>query len=203
MVKITRFNKYKYPEPERYSPEVARERKLAGALQAASLERDRLQRVRDEALFQVRKKTVNLSRTIVKDREEFGPKAGLIAAALAKFSESDFADPEKRKAYRALRARQEGLRKVKASAGDLRNYHPEKGTDEHGFAQTIYGGVARIGAVHARGPHVGWLPNFHVPTSVMPCIQRAIRREVMFALGFGGKGYKTKKRRTANSGVPC
>lgn len=140
---------------------------------------------------------------VVKDRAAIGPKAWLIDAALAKFGERDFADPEKRKAYRALRARQEGLRKVQPSGADMRSYHPDKGTDERGFAQTVYGGVAKIGALIDRGHRQSWLPGFHAASSVIPCIQRTIRREVMFALGHGGKGFHTKKRRTPNSEIPC
>lgn len=199
MVHINRFNKFKYPEPERYSPEVSRERKLQGALQTAYKERERLEGVRLEALSQVRKKTVNLSRTIVNERPVAGHKAASIAAALAAFSERDFANPEKRAAYRALRAQQEGLRKVQPPGADRRQYNPGK-ADNFG---TIYGTWASIGAVNARGPRRGWLPNFHIPASVVPCIQRAVRREVMFALGFAGKGFRTPKRRTDSSIWPC
>lgn len=194
-MKLSRFSKYKYPEPERYPPEIARERRLQGAL-AKEYEGQRTV----EALSQARKKTVNLSRMIVNDREANGRKAASIAAALAQFSERDFADPAKRVAYRALRARQEGLRNVQAAAVDKRQYNP---TGQDGLVSTIYGTLARMGAVHARGPNVGWLPNVHIPTSVVPCIQRAVRREVMFALGLAGRGYHKKKRRTESSGVPC
>lgn len=201
MVKINRFNKYKYPEPERFSPTEARERRLT-----AMLERER--RFAEvpgfmpklDALSQARKKTVNLSRTIVNEDKANLHKAASIAAALAQFSERDFVDPQKRAAYRALRARQEGLRNVQAKPVDARQFNP---TGKGGFASTIYGTIPKFGAVHARGPRVGWLPNFHVPTSVVPCIQRAVRREVMFALDLAGRGYRTKKKRNENSGVPC
>lgn len=199
-MKLSRFTKYKYPEPERYSPEVARERKLAGALQASYQDRERLERVRNEALSQVRKKTVNLSRTIVKERPVAVPKAASIAAALAQFSERDFANPEKRAAYRALRAQQEGLRNVQAAASDKRRFNP---MGEHGFASTIYGTLVGKEVINARGPRLGWVPNVRMPTSVVPCIQRAVRREVMFALGLAGRGYHKKKRRTESSGIPC
>lgn len=131
-----------------------------------------------------------------------GPKAASIAAALARFSEQDFVNPQARADYRKLRAAQEAIReserssqKVKAAASDMRQYNPT-GKD---FALNRSGTVARL-AARLQGLY---FPHFKHLSTVLPCIERAVRREVLFAKGKGGKGYKKPKRRTWSSGVPC
>lgn len=77
--------------------------------------------------------------------------------------------------------------------GDKRRYNPT-GKD---FASTVHGYRATF------RPLDSWLPAFANPTQVVPCIQRKMRREVMFAKDKAGRGYHAKKRRTWSSGVPC
>lgn len=146
-----------------------------------------------------------LSQLSVKGNKRF-PQAALIAAALSSFSEKDFADPAKRNAYRELRrmqlnsqepATRGGRQKVSPTGGDKRRYDPT-GKDH---ARTRYGEFARyaVGSPFASS----WMQVFRNPTAVIPCIQRKSRREVMFAKGKAGRGYKVKHRRNIFSGVPC
>lgn len=187
------FRKYRkyYQEPERYTPDIARERRLVAALEK---ERQFAQ-------------AAALSRVQLKEREQFVPKWKLdeepsrkvpkavsITAALSRFKESDFADPARREQYKQLRRLQEQQR-AKPSGGDRRRYSPY-GND---YASTISGTVARVGATLGR--HL--LPRFRFSYAVIPCIQRAVRREVMFANGKGGRGYKVPHRRSPLSGIPC
>ncbi|UDN67830.1 hypothetical protein [robinz microvirus RP_142] len=149
------------------------------------------------------------SRLILKDRQTSGPKVALsIATALSRFSEADFSNLEKRQAYRDLRALQnailsetkaksskttsgEGQRKSTAAGADRRYYNP---SDPLNWGSTTYGTAAKVGVGTSAGLR------YRHSTSVVPCIDRATRRAVMFALGLGGVGYKTKK---GPRGIPC
>lgn len=203
------FSKYRpnYLNPERFSPEEARERRLT-----AMLERERrfselpnfqvkLDEVRRKAaLSRVTKNILNEdAERLVKVRKQSGPKAASIAAALKMFTERDFADPQLRSAYRELRRRQGGQQNVVPSGSDKRRYNPT-GKD---FASTIYGTLARLSGVPHALHSARWQAQFLNPTKVIPCIQRTVRKEVMFAKKHAGKGYRTPKRRTWASGVPC
>jgi hypothetical protein len=203
-----------FHEPERYTPSVARERRLENALKK---HQENIERQAKTSVSGAKKKYADpLPRSVVKDRDAIGPKAATIAAALATFSERDFSDPNKRAAYRDLRRQQElisgpgvlnvrrnaesggGQERSKPSGADLRYFSPRK--YESGFAgSTIYGTVPRFNVRAA----VGVLPRIRRAMAVVPCVQRAVRREVLFATGKGGKGYRTPHRRNANSGVPC
>lgn len=198
---------YHYKTPERFSAEEARSRRLAALLERESRFADvpnfaEGQRRVQEAERSRAKKIIDapLTAELVKARLIDGPKAASMAAALGKkhpshFTERDFGNPLLRKAYRELRARQEGYRKVSPIGVDNRQHNPTgKG------AWTRSGAPARFTRVlNAQS----WLPTFKRPHLVIPCVQRHVRRQVMFALGFGGRGYHTKKRRNVNSGVPC
>jgi len=132
----------------------------------------------------------------VKDRENNGPKAASIAAALETFTERDFADPSKRKLYRALRNAQEASRQnIKSSATDRRFFNPVG----HDWPYTVSGTAGRLSGFASPDGRALFKSAVHL----IPCVQRAVRRSVLFAKGKGGKGYHTKKRRNSNSGVPC
>lgn len=189
------FAKYRkfYVEPERISIENARLNRINAALTREQKAAERL-----ESLSPVTKNILNESRRLVKDHQIGGPKAATIAAALGMFKERDFADPAKRLAYRELRAlqmRPQIQQKVRPAGLDMRRYSP-MGKD---FAQNVFGSIARIGMFTDRRGR----PKFANAFAVVPCIERLIRREVLFAKGKGGKGYRTPKRRTWASGVPC
>lgn len=195
---------YYYPEPERLTPAEARARRLEGLLERERRFADlpnfpeKLAEARSRV---VKKEPLGLTREIVNEPVSRVQKAASIAAALSRFKESDFADPEKRTRYRKLRAAQGGQQKVEPSGSDKRRFNPT-GKD---FASTIYGTAARLSGRlrDSADTSSSWVQVFANPGSVIPCIQRKARREVMFALGFGGRGYKKPKRRTWSSGVPC
>lgn len=192
------FAKYRpqYKQPERFTPAEARERRLAALLERESrfqqvpnfqskIEATRSLAAKERAQFISGVSPVN-------DRQARGHKAASIAAALASFKEADFADAAKRKQYRLLRQAQLGPQNVRPTGTDRRQFNPT-GLD----AYTKYGTPAKSAVFAFR------LPNVENPLSVFPCIQRSVRRQVMFALGFGGRGYKKPKRRTSTSGIPC
>lgn len=203
------FTKYRhlYKEPERYSPEIARERRLAATLAKEQVLNDE----RAAALSQVKIKTRTPFVPAWKafdERQSNVHKAASIAAALSQFKERDFADPEKRSSYRELRAQQEYLRQVNLYAeqartreGGQRKVNITSGSDMRRFmpdredVRTSHGTIARVGLAGLLG--------FVNPFGVIPCIQRQVRKEVLFALGKSGKGYHTRKRRSYSSEIPC
>lgn len=201
-------HRYHYPIPERITPADARQRRLASLLERER----RFEEVPNfkqtvEALRSRvnQERLTSLSKAIVNDPQTRGHKAASIAAALKLFQERDFADPQKRKAYRALRAMQAaasvgGRQKVQPSGSDNRRFNPAGA-----FPSTIYGTAAQISGRLASNVSAlsGWSQVFKNPWQVIPCIQRTQRREVMFALKHAGRGYHTRKRRTFYSGVPC
>ena len=193
-----------YKEPERFTPAEARARKLT-----LMLEREhRFAQVPNfksklSALSQATPKKVLVNtRRVVNDQKAFGHKAALIAAALSQFKDTDFADPKKRAQYRDLRKQQELLRfagkarggqqKVTPTGGDKRRYDPTG----KAYASLTSGNIAKLSLR-------GWSQVFRFPSVTIPCIQRHVRREVMFAKGFGGRGYRGRKRRTYASDIPC
>lgn len=197
---------YKFKEPERITPSEARERRLTGLL-----ERDaRFNEVRN---FETKLKEMQASRSRVtkeilsNDRITSGQKAASIAAALKQFKERDFSDPLHRQNYSVLRQaqidlqnairRRGGQRKVNQTGFDQRSFNPAGGFDN----RTVTGTAARIASRVATAFFP--MPSFRHPTLALPCIARHAQREVMFARGYAGKGYKTKKHRTSSSGVPC
>lgn len=187
MSKFAKYRKF-YKEPERYTLDITRERRLA-----STLERERKQ---VEALSLAQRERFKPAWKVDEDRSLVGPKESMtLSARLAMFKESDFADPAKRLEYRRLRAAQEQQR-AKPAGADRRQYTPYPTVD---FASTVFGTAARFGAVLGR--HA--LPRFRFASAVIPCIERLVRREVLFAKGKGGRGYHTRKRRSWSSGVPC
>lgn len=198
-----RPSNYKFYEPERYTPDVARANRLT-----AMLERDRrfadlpnFTSVRASLSQALLNKDTAISRKGVNDTTMSGHKAALIAAALNNFREKDFANPRMRVAYRELRRRQEALRAKRSKEGSAK----VSGADKRFYNPTGKSLAARTSGVVAGFvmPSHAWQQVFKNPGSVIPCIQRSIRRQVMFAKGHGGRGYRVKHRRTWSSGVPC
>nr|QJB20746.1 MAG: hypothetical protein [Microvirus sp.] len=192
-----------YKEPERFTPAEARARKLT-----LMLEREkRFAQVPNfqsklSALSQANKKVLVNTRRVVNDHKAYGHKAALIAAALAQFKDTDFADPAKRAQYRDLRKKQELLRfagksrggqqKVTPTGGDKRRYDPTG----KAYASLTSGNIAKLSLR-------GWSQVFRFPSVTIPCVQRHVRREVMFAKGKAGRGYRVKHRRNWSSDIPC
>ncbi|UDN67852.1 hypothetical protein [robinz microvirus RP_147] len=147
-------------------------------------------------------------RKFVKDREKIGPKDALsIASALSRFVEADFSDPKKRTLYRDLRAQQNALRnatiinqwakgsksssggglgKSTAAGADRRQFNP---SDPQSVGSDVYGNPAPVAG-----------NRYKRPRKALTCIERAVKRSVMFALGSAGVGYRTKK---GPKGIPC
>lgn len=140
----------------------------------------------------------------------------------AAFTERDLRDPEKRKAYRALRAIELGSasghgphdRHAKpmdqiSKAGGSPTKSAPSGADKRFFdptgkdyAVTTSGNLARLRArlIGRTLAHV--VPMYRLSKKVVPCIQTHQRRQVMFAQKYAGKGYKVKHRNDPNR-EPC
>lgn len=117
------------------------------------------------------------------------------------FQESDFADPSSRKAYRSLRNAQLALEASRQNVsvrpdGKARVFSGPVGGD---WPLTKYGTAAR----YSNWTSVGGRPQLRRKSHLLPCIQRAARRSVLFALGKGGKGFRTPHHRNKNSWIPC
>lgn len=207
MALIKRPHGVKFKEPERFTPAEARERRLTALLEREQRFGElpnfpeKLQAARSQAQYE---RVHSLAKAIVDEPQTRVHKAASIAAALSQFKERDFANPQARAAYRKLRAAQEALndrrgssQKVQAAAANKSYYNPT-GKD---FASTIFGTAARLSGFTQLGE--SWTRSFLNPSAVLPCIQRSIRREVMFAKKHAGKGYRVKHRRTWSSGIPC
>lgn len=84
--------------------------------------------------------------------------------------------------------------KPKPSQADRRFYRPD-----HAYVASKYGYAARVEVGDRKAAkHI-----FAHPELSYPCIQRSIRREVMFANKSAGKGYRRKKRWTHISEIEC
>lgn len=145
---------------------------------------------------------------------------------LAAFEERDFVDPERRSAYRALRAIELGSPQAHAIADrHVRSFGPipEAGvsqrkiqpeTEVSGSNKKRFDPTAKLGpyavstsGVLARARVAGYLknrlvPGYNLASKIVPCIDMHVRREVMFARQKAGKGYKVKHRYNPNR-VPC
>lgn len=73
----------------------------------------------------------------------------------------------------------------------LFNYNPVRDI------RTVFGTTAYLKAVSTPQRY------FRSPTLVVPCLDRMVRKEVMFAKGHAGKGHRTRKRRGPLSSIGC
>lgn len=196
-----RFKSYRYfKQNPFYDPErvAYRNANLRRATSAADLYRPvpRARLSRD-----VRKFLVETDLLVNRESNRFSQRS-LIAAALSNIKSKDFADPAVRQRYRALRRVQLDLErqrlgqvgKTSVAGADKRRYDPT-GKD---YAVTRHGVVAKLVL-----PATSWVRVFRNPLVTVPCVQRSMRREVMFARRKAGKGYRSPKRKTWASGVPC
>lgn len=81
-----------------------------------------------------------------------------------------------------------------ATATDRRFFHP---LGDWRPMKTIFGSSAAHFLKH------GLRGQFSHPSIAIPCVQRAVKREVMFALKKAGKGHRTRKRRNFQSLMDC
>lgn len=84
---------------------------------------------------------------------------------------------------------------AKASAADSRNYVP--GPQDVRNARTVFGTDAHF-SVNSLGRHY-----FKHPYLVVPCVQRAVRKEVLFAIGQGGKAHRSPHQKRPYSHIWC
>lgn len=189
--------RYRYNQPERFSPEEARERRLQSALERSRKE------------LEGRTEPLSLANRIHLDRlKEFEVKFGKELEARRRQFKKSPQEVRRDKAaisrlFQLQAKQQELLQRVagtqrakvyQAVAGDRRFFNP---FGDAFNPRTIYGTEAHVGT-SAFSRRV-----FRNPVLAVPCIQRAIRREVMFAFGHGGVGHKAKKRRNEMSLIGC
>lgn len=191
---------YLYKEPERLSAEQARERRLNAALERSRKElEDRtaplspankvhLQRLQEfqrkfGERLEARRREVERLRKL----EPSMSNSRLLRAAIAGHFQLKAMQAELlQRAGMAQRAK-----RLEASAAASRfSFH------DFGFhPSTIFGTSAFLGK---RGGRF-----FRNPTIVIPCIQRAVRKEVMFAKGHGGKAHRGTHRFNPASLIGC
>jgi len=198
------FNNITYKTPERFSPEEARRNRVLGEL---SRQRKALE-VKPGSLSQANKFHLN---KLIEFETKFGAEieARRRRAKLSWQEASVLKSPPKNSPMSrlfkllqqrsALQQRAASERRVrlagKATAGDRRLYNPDK----FQYPKTVFGTQAHtIPSLRQVTRRM-----FRHPTLAIPCVQRAIRREVMFAKGHGGKGHKSRHRFNALSLIGC
>lgn len=87
----------------------------------------------------------------------------------------------------------------KPSGADRRRYNPEG----YANAQTRFGTRAYFGADTRKRSRVKYSLRYLSPWMVLPCVERVMRREVMFALRKAGRGHHARKRRGPYSFMEC
>lgn len=175
--------------PERFTQSEARERSLAAALRQ-NLEQQRRTGRLNDALSPGVKKFLNEA------YQSGRPKAVFRTAAYKKALRTEL----KLEAMRSLRSK-EGSQNAASSGADRRQFSPVK--DE--YAKNIYGSFAALksGADAVNRSAFNAMPGFMRPMQVVPCIQRHVRKEVLFAKKKAGRGYRVSHKRGPFSGVPC
>lgn len=200
-------NKYKYKEPERLTPSETRERRLFSELERQR----RLLEAKPAPLSQVNK-------SYLSQLKEFQLKFGAELEARRK-RVSELAIQQKRNPssmrslalkaaisrYFQLHQRQLLLMQRAAQrkrASELQKSFVDRrlfSFDVPGDPRTIFNTKAwmhRIGTKSSRRM-------FKNPTIAIPCIQRAVRREVMFANRKAGVGYRKKHKFNPLSMIGC
>lgn len=139
------------------------------------------------------------------------PKAASRAAALAETdrriaqiereNSRGWTNASVRKSYYDLRIKQDALSSL-LNVPSRVNVPPPvkvKPLNSTGQPNTKYGTAGRLsGFTSAAGR-----PQYHRKSHLVPCIERAARRAVMFALKSAGRAYHVPHRRRPSSGVPC
>lgn len=93
------------------------------------------------------------------------------------------------------------LRSARLYLQDAREFSPYLSTVRP--AQTVSGRPTVITVAPPPTPLRKAGFSFSNPRSVTTCVRRGVRREVIFAKGKGGRGYKKPKRLTPYSKVKC
>lgn len=82
--------------------------------------------------------------------------------------------------------------------------HVSNGGGRNVNPRTIYGTEAWIGIPFPKSwTRTGTVPRFVSKTISLPCVERSVRREVMFAKKKAGKGYRVRHRRHPFSEIWC
>lgn len=191
-----------YKTPERFTAAEARERRLAASLDrvrkeleersaplslANKVHLDRLKEFQRnfQATLEARRKEVERLRKLPPSTDS----SLRLTAAMSGL----FQLKARQAALLQAVSRQKRLNVLQASAADRRYFQ----FGDSFNPRTIFNTIARSStdAVSRR--------SFTSPLLTVPCIQRAVRREVMFAKGHGGKGHKGSRRYNPLSAIGC
>lgn len=191
-----------YKEPERFTPAEARERRLTAALEKhqkaleartaplSPANKVHLQRLKEfqskfASEFEARRREVER----LKKAEPSMENSRRLSAAISGYFQL------KKKQTQLLERVSQTRRATsfQAIAADRRFFQ----FDDSFNPRNIFGNIAKtsLDAVSRR--------QFSSPLLTVPCIQRAIRKEVMFAKGHGGKGHKGTRRYNPMSAIGC
>lgn len=195
--------KYRYTIPERLTADEARQRRLVAALEKSRKElEDRparlspvnvahLERVKDfqrKILGELEARRARL-REIDKLENSFRNRALRKAAVSGLFQ----LQLRQRENLQRLRKAQSAMRS-KASAADRRYFNPLRNIFN---PRSLFGTEART-YVSSSGRR-----KFIDRTSSVPCVDRLVRKEVMFAKGHAGRGYRVPHRFNPMSLIGC
>lgn len=195
--------KYRYPIPERLSKEEARQRRLVAALEKTRKELEvrpsrlspvnvaHLERVKDfqrKILGEIDARRAHI-KEIEKEQSSIGKSARRKAAISGLFQLQAKAQSNLQRLRRAR-----SLQRSEASAADRRYFNP---AGLFYNPRSVFGTEARtfVGASGKR--------KFVHKASAVPCIDRAVRKEVMFAFGHAGRGYRVPHRFDPMSLIGC
>lgn len=191
-----------YKEPQRFTAAEARERRLAAAIEKSRKELEgrtaplsaankvHLQRLKEfqskfDAELKARRREVERLSKLEPSMEN----SRLHKAAISGLFQLKFRQLELLK--RVSQTRRANV--YQAVAADRRYFQ----FGDVFNPRTIFNNIAKssVDAVSRR--------SFFSPLLTVPCIQRAVRREVMFAKGHGGKGHKGTRRYNPLSSIGC
>lgn len=198
--------RYLYKEPERLTPDEARERRVTAVLER---ERERL-KVERVPLSLANKSYVNqLKEFEVKFGAELEarrarmdainrtnvssyPKSGALKAARSRLLQLE----QRRNALLQAAAAERRQNSFKPSGGDRRLWTPYLLNP-----RSVFGTEAFV----KHGTRVRGVERklFKSPGLALPCVERMVRREVMFARGHGGKGHRVRHRFNPLSLIGC
>jgi hypothetical protein len=193
-------NKYIYTLPERLSPEEARQRRFKALLEkerkALEVEPARLSSANKFHLQKLKEFESKFSAEIEARRVRLQKSSVLKSNPEHPANSRLFQLLQWRSTLQQRAAAERRARVFQTSVGDRRFYNPNKNDF---IPKTRFGTNAWLKATVDEVAR----RMFHNPTAALPCIQRTVRREVMFARGHGGRGHKVPHRRNPLSDIWC
>lgn len=202
------FSQYRplYKLPERLTPDEARERRLTAVLER---ERERL-KVENVSLSPANK---FYSNQLKEFQRKFGAELEARRARMDELNRSNVSSYPKSGALKTARSRllqleqrQRTLLQAAASEKRANSFKPSGGDRRYWSPyifnpRTVFGTEAFV--KHRTNRKGVERKLFKSPGIALPCVERMVRREVMFARGHGGRGHRVRHRFNPLSLIGC